>query len=235
MMKNASNRRSFLKKLALTGTAATAAGAATAAAAGSPPALTPVPRRKLGMTGAEVSILGLGLGSVFTKAFSGDPEATEQVLRRALAHGVNYWDTARSYGESERMLGPVVEKVRDQVYLVSKSAVRTYDGFMRELEISLKDLRTDHIDLYHIHNLNPNKDPDLKLIENGAVKAAIKAKEEGMIGNYGVTGHSGIKILSHAVENWGPQALLTVFPVDRRTTANTRTSSCLSPARRASG
>ena len=214
-MSKSSSRRIFLKKLALSGSAVAAVSAANATDKTAAAGLTPLPRRKLGKTGADVSILGLGLGSVFTKAFGGDPEATEQVLRRALAHGVNYWDTARAYGISEEIIGPVLEQVRDKVFIVSKSSTRTYDGFMRDLETSLKNLRTDHLNLYHLHNLNPEKDPDLKLIENGAVKAARKAQEEGIIGNYGVTGHSGIKILSHAVEHWEPQALLSVFPVDR--------------------
>lgn len=174
-----------------------------------------VPHRRLGRTGARVSLLGLGLGSVFTRAFEGKPEETEIILRRAVDLGVNYWDTARAYGPSEVMLGPVVEKLRDRIYLVSKSAERSYDGFKRELEISLRDLKTDHIDLYHIHNLKPSKDTDLDFIENGAVRAAREAREQGIIKNFGITGHSGVEILMEAIRRWDPDALLTVLPVDR--------------------
>ena len=212
-MTNIDSRRNFLKKIALTGAATGTIGASLEA--GSADKLAQVPQRRLGKTGRDVSLLGLGLGSVFTRSFEGNPEATEEILLRALGHGINYWDTARSYKASESMLGPVLEKVRDQVFMVSKSAERTYDGFMRELETSLNNLRTDHLDLYHIHNLNPEKDPDLDLIENGAVKAAKKAREEGVIKNFGITGHSGVAILMEGIRRWDPDAMLTVFPVDR--------------------
>ncbi|MEX0330217.1 MAG: aldo/keto reductase [Puniceicoccaceae bacterium] len=212
-MADTRGRRDFLKKLALSGAAVT--GGTAIAHGGSDHPTAGVPKRTLGKTGAKVSILGLGLGSAFTRPFEGDPEATEAVLMRALSHGINYWDTARAYGVSEEMLGPVVEKVRKDIYLVSKSRVRTYDGFKRELETSLKNLRTDHIDLYHIHNLNPERDPDMDAIENGAVKAIKEAKEEGIIKHFGITGHSGVEILMEGIRRWDPDAMLTVFPVDR--------------------
>jgi aryl-alcohol dehydrogenase-like predicted oxidoreductase len=212
-MKSSSSRRKFFKKLALSGAAVTAVG--TAQGNKLEPTAMAVPHRRLGRTGAQVSLLGLGLGSVFTRAFEGKPEETEKILLRALDLGVNYWDTARAYGPSEVMLGPVVEKARKRIFLVSKSAERSYDGFKRELEISLRDLKTDHIDLYHIHNLKPSKDTDLDFIENGAVRAAREAREQGIIKNFGITGHSGVEILMEGIRRWDPDALLTVLPVDR--------------------
>jgi aryl-alcohol dehydrogenase-like predicted oxidoreductase len=212
-MKSHPSRREFFRKLALSGAAVTAAGAAHGSKP--EPASVRVPYRRLGRTGARVSLLGLGLGSVFTRAFRGNPAETEEILRKALDHGVNFWDTARGYGPSEVMLGPVVEKYRDKIYLVSKSAERSYDGFKRELEISLKDLKTDHIDLYHIHNLKPSRDTDLDFIENGAVRAAKEAREQGIIKHFGITGHSGVEILMEGIRRWDPDALLTVLPVDR--------------------
>ena len=212
-MKSHASRRNFFKKLALSGAAVSTAGAIHGS--GLKESSINVPQRRLGRTGAQVSLLGLVLGSVFTRAFNGKPEETEKILRRAVDLGVNYWDTARSYGPSEVMLGPVVEKMRDRVYLVSKSAERSYDGFKRELEISLKDLRTDHIDLYHIHNLKPSKDKDLDAIGKGAVKAALEAREQGIIKHFGITGHSGVEILMEGIRRWDPDALLTVLPVDR--------------------
>ena len=213
-MKTPSNRRNFLKKLALSGAAVSAAGSVVANEDTPAPRLV-VPRRKLGRTGADVSILGLGLGSAFWKTFDGNPEAVEEILLRAHSYGINYWDTARGYENSEILIGPTVEKVRDQVFLVSKSGERSYDGFKADLETSLKNLRTDHIDLYHLHSLNPKKDTDLKLIENGAVKAAREAREQGIIRNFGITGHSGTKILMEGIRQWDPDAILTIFPADR--------------------
>ena len=129
--------------------------------------------------------------------------------------GVTYFDTARAYGESEEIIGPFVEKHRDEIFLVSKSGDRTYDGYMRDIETTLKNLRTDRIDLYHLHNFKPAQDTDLGKIEQGAVKAARELKEQGVIGGFGVTGHSGAEILINAINMWHPDAVLTIFPADR--------------------
>lgn len=213
-MSSNTSRRDFLKKMALTSAGAASLGGMTAFGQDSKPAVT-VPRQTLGKTGADVSILGLGLGSAYHKTFDGNPEQAEEILHRALSYGINYWDTARIYGNSEVLVGPVVEKARDEIFLVSKSHSRDYDGFKADLETSLKNLRTDHIDLYHIHMLDPSKDPDLKVIEKGALRAALEAKEEGIIKNFGITGHAGTGILMEAIRNWDPDAILTIFPADR--------------------
>jgi len=211
-MSSKPSRREFLKT-SIAGAAALGAIRANAAPAASQQGH--VDRRILGRTGAEVSILGLGLGSAFTGPHKGDPEGTARILERALDLGINYFDTARAYGDSEIMIAPTVEKHRSKIFLVSKTAERSYDGYMRELETSLKNLRTDHIDLYHIHNLNPRKDTDLDAIEKGAVRAARKAKEEGIIRHFGITGHSGPDIHIEAIRRWDPDCLLTIFPCTR--------------------
>ncbi|MEM6332785.1 MAG: aldo/keto reductase [Planctomycetota bacterium] len=210
------SRRDFLK------TAAVAAGAVTGASIASsanavPNGATPpkrVTQRTLGKLGREVGILGAGLGSVFTRSHRSADEAAA-TLARALDAGVNYFDTAEGYGPSEELIGPFVKQRRDEIYLVSKSGQRTEAGFRRHLEQSLRRLQTDRIDLYHLHNLRPNRDADLAAIEQGAVKAARKAKEEGLIGAFGVTGHSGADILMRSIEAWEPDALLTIFPATR--------------------
>lgn len=207
------DRRTFLK----TGLAATAALGTRrlqAESPASPPSpAQPVDRRILGRTGASVSILGLGLGSAFTRPNRDDPDMTEQLLQRALDLGINYWDTARGYGPSEGMIGPMVEKNRDKIYLVTKSGGRTYDAFMRDLDRSLRELRTDHLDLYHIWNLPANA--DLDEIENGALRAIRKLQEEKVIRHFGVTGHSGASILMQAMKRFDPDVVLTVFPCTR--------------------
>ncbi|NIP17278.1 MAG: aldo/keto reductase [Xanthomonadales bacterium] len=174
-----------------------------------------VPRRTLGRTGAEVSILGLGLGSAYWRTFDNRPDEAEEILLRAFSYGINYFDTSRNYGNSELLAAPAVERIRDGIFLVSKSGSRDYDGYRADLETSLENLRTDHLDLYHIHNLNPNTDADLDLIENGAVRAAREAKEQGLIRNIGITGHSGTGILMEAIRRWDPDVILTTYPADR--------------------
>ena len=213
-MSSSKSRRDFLKSIAVTGAAVASAGGVTALAKESQPGLV-VPRRKLGRTGKDVAILGLGLGSAYTRPFGNKPEEAEEMLHRALGYGINYWDTARAYANSEVLIGPVVEKVRDQICLVSKSGNRSYDGFKADLELSLKNLRTDYLDVYYLHMLDPAADTDLDMIENGAVKAAREAKEQGIIGGFGVTGHDGPEILMEGIRRWDPDTILTIFPADR--------------------
>ena len=97
-----------------------------------------VDRRKLGRVQAEVSILGLGLGAAFLDAFEQRLDAGHALLESALAKGINYWDTGRSYGPSESMIAPVLERNRSRVFLASKSDARDYDGFKRDLDRSLQ-------------------------------------------------------------------------------------------------
>ncbi len=174
-----------------------------------------VDRRVLGKVGKEVSILGLGLGSVFTRPYKDDRDAAQQLLGNALDMGINYFDTARGYGESEEIIGPFIEKHRDDIFLVSKSGDRSYDGFMRECETSLKNLRTDHLDLLHLHSFEPKRDTDLAAVERGAVKAVRELKEQGVVGHFGITGHSGAQVLMDAIKAFDPDAILTTFPADR--------------------
>ena len=193
-----------------------AAGAEPAAPADAAPGVaTPqMDRRRLGRTEAQVGILGLGLGSQFTGPHKDDPEATEEILSLALARGANYFDTARAYGPSEEMVGGFVSRNRKDIFLVSKSGKRSYDGIRKDLELSLKNLQTDHLDLYHMHNLSP-KNAKLDEMEKGCVRALREAKEQGMIKHFGVTGHTTAGILMEAIERFDPDVLLTILPCTR--------------------
>ncbi len=210
-------RRSFLKHAALGGAAGTVAASPLAALAraeepaGAAPA--PVERRPFGKSNIPVSIVGLGLGSAFTKPHGQDQETAEKLLEQALSFGINFWDTCRGYGPSEKMIGPMVAKHRKDIFLVTKSGGRDYDRFMRDFENSLKLLKTDYIDLMHIWNIK--RDEDLDRIENGALKAVRKLKEDKVIGQYGITGHSGAAILAESIKRFDPDAMLTVYPCTR--------------------
>ncbi len=203
-----SNRRNFLKA-GLAGLAAGSISTTAIAATGS----GKVDRRRFGKIGKDVSILGLGLGSSYYKPYDQERETGQMLLESALKAGINYWDTSHNYSTSEDIIAPVVEKHRNEIYLVSKSAQRSYDGFQRELESSLKRLRTDKIDLYHLHNIRPND--SLDEMEKGCFRAVYKAKEEGVIKSFGVTGHSGAGLLVDAIKRFDPDALLTIFPCNR--------------------
>lgn len=205
-----SNRRTFLKTAIAAGTAGLAYQAPASA---NTPSAKSVDRRILGRTGVNVSILGLGLGSAFTKPYTNDRENGQALLHRALDHGINYWDTSLGYGKSEEIISPVLTKRRDEIFLVTKSDGRTYDAFMKDFETSLNTLGTDHVDLMHVWNVGANE--DLHVIEKGAYKAIQKLKDEKAISHFGITGHSGAAILMDLITRIDPDAILTVFPCTR--------------------
>jgi aryl-alcohol dehydrogenase-like predicted oxidoreductase len=214
------DRRGFLRA-AVSGAALGAGAMAPRATAAE--AAAKVDRRTLGRTGAPVSIYGLGLGSAFLGAYVDDFDSADALLRRAVdVHGINYWDTASSYSAknkagkvifSQELVGRTVPAVRDKVFLVTKSGNRTYDGFKRDVENSLKLLKTDRIDLYHMHNLDPKV--DLDAMERGCVKAARELKEQGVIKHYGVTGHTNAACLIAAIKRFDPDCVMTTFPAGR--------------------
>jgi aryl-alcohol dehydrogenase-like predicted oxidoreductase len=174
-----------------------------------------VDRRRLGRIDAHVSILGLGLGGEFMRGYVGNVEAGHALLESALAQGINYWDTARDYGPSEGMIAPLLARNRDKIFLASKSDARDYEGFKRDLNRSLQVLRTDYIDLYHLHDMQPHELVNLVAIESGAVRAAREAKDQKIIRSFGVTGHSGAGILIECMKLFDPDAVLTIFPCTR--------------------
>lgn len=175
----------------------------------------PVDRRRLGRTGADVSILGLGLGGAFMDAYEQNLERGHALLESSLAKGINYWDAARSYGPSEGMIAPVLASNRDKVFLASKSDARDYEGFKRDLDRSLQVLRTSYIDLYQLHDIRSHELSNLSGIESGAVRAAREAKNQKMIRAFGVTGHSGAEILIECIKRFDPDTVLTIFPATR--------------------
>jgi aryl-alcohol dehydrogenase-like predicted oxidoreductase len=107
----------------------------------------------------------------------------------------------------------MVERNRERIFLVTKSGGRSYDAFMRDVDESLRLLRTDHIDLLHIWNLPATA--DLDEIGKGAFRAVRKLKDEKVVSHHGVTGHSGAAILMRAMKRFDPDAVLTVFPCTR--------------------
>ncbi len=147
----------------------------------------------LGKTGLRISKLGFG-GIPIQRI---DPEGTRKLMLELKAAGVNYIDTARGYTVSEEYLGYGLEGIREHFVLATKSMSRDAEGMSRDIDISLKNLRTDYIDLYQIHN--PSK-ADLEKVTapGGALEALQQAKAAGKIGHIGVTLHS-LDVLKIAV------------------------------------
>ena len=116
-------------------------------------------------------------------------EVADKTLELLIEYGVNHIDTAASYGDSELRIGPWMEKHRRNFFLATKTGMRTYSDAKRELSNSLKRLRVKSVDLIQLHNLTHPDDWDTALGHNGAIKALIEAKEQGLTRFIGVTGH----------------------------------------------
>ena len=183
------SRRDFI------GTAALGAVAAPLVSA------TGMPMRTLGSTGTQVSILAFGGGSRFV----GYPEEKGlEVLNHALDLGITYVDTADSYGsngESQIRVGKVLKaRGRKGLWLASKIGPRKYDDFMRMLDISLKRLQVDYVDLLHVHALMGPDDLEAVSAKDGAYAAAVKAKLEKKARFIGITCHAYPDVLKTALE-----------------------------------
>lgn len=139
----------------------------------------------LGKTGLRVSCMGFG-GIPIQKV---DASVTHALMERLAQRGVNYIDTARGYTVSEQFLGEALEGgLREKFVIATKSMARTKEAMARDIDISLKNLRTDYIDLYQIHN------PSLAELEQvlapgGALEALMEAKAAGKIRHLGLTAH----------------------------------------------
>jgi predicted aldo/keto reductase-like oxidoreductase len=177
-------RRAFLRLA--TGAAGTATLASRTFAE---PDTETLPRRKLGRTGFDVSIVGF---AGFALKSDKQPLCTAAV-RKALQRGVNYLDVAPAYGRGtcETKLGVALEGVdRDSYYLACKTKRRDRDGAREELERSLKVLKTDHFDVYQLHHLSRPDDVDKALGPGGCMETILKAKEEGKVRAIGFSAHT---------------------------------------------
>ena len=162
-----------------------------------------VPQRRLGRTGLDVSVLGIGgyhLGSVDSDA------GAIQIVNEALDAGVNFFDNAWEYdsGLSEERLGRALKGKRDRAVVMTKVCTHGRDKnvAMRQLEESLTRLQTDHLDVWQIHEVIYENDPDLIFAPNGAAEALLEAKQQGKVRFLGFTGHKDpsihLKMLSHS-------------------------------------
>lgn len=156
-----------------------------------------IPTRVLGKTDVRVTSFGLG-GEGILRTYGRMNEAVA-VIHKALDLGVNYFDTAPVYAQSQDYYGQALQGRRKNIFLASKTHDRTKDGSLRLLEDSLKRLRTDHLDLWQFHDLRTKDDLDEIFSKDGAIKAAREAKAKGLIRFIGITGHHDPQILFEAM------------------------------------
>jgi len=199
------NRRKFLKM------------AATLAAMAYVPAFEPtiksdrwgsvLPTRKLGKTGLDVTMFTLGGGPYNTNM-----QGEEAIVEAAFKGGCRFFETAKAY-RTEPAFGNVLEPYRKEIILSTKSGAFDAETLNRDLDASLKALRTDYLDIYLMHNVSTMESLKRKL-DGGVFDAMLKAKEEGKIRHIGFSGHSDCKVNSYLIDMKLPDLEVMLVPVN---------------------
>jgi aryl-alcohol dehydrogenase-like predicted oxidoreductase len=210
-------RREFLKSIGAIVAAAAPAALLAEGGAGEAPEKPKLPRRTLGRTGVEVSVLALGgvVGMQREKTKEFDPA---ELANAAIDAGITYLDTAPSYnnGRSESNYGEVLARRRGEV-LATKTGQRTRDGALREIEASLKRLRTDRVDLIQVHGARVDEDVGAWGRPDGVLAALRKLRDEKVVKFIGVTGHESADVMRRAIEVHDFDTILTTFnPTGKR-------------------
>lgn len=207
-MKNKMTRREYLSLTAAAAAAATIGNTFGCGSVHNVEALhkknSPIPKRVLGRTGVEVPIIGFGTGSKFQKAYEGREDEAVQVLSRAVDLGITWLETAHIYGKdglSEKLIGRVLKTRRKEVFVTTKIHDRKYDDIMRQVEISLKRLQTDHIDLLHVHWLKADE-ADLLGQKGYSVETFYKLREQKVVRFIGVSSHDQPVEMTRFIERY---------------------------------
>lgn len=160
------------------------------------------PERILGKTKQKVTIFGLGGEGILRT--SGMHKEAQEVIKKALEMGVNYFDTAPAYQQSRDYLGSTLWNFteREKIFLASKTHERSYKGTMILAEDSLRRLKTDYLDLLQLHDLRTEEDLEEIFSDNGAIHALEDAKKNGKIKFIGITGHHDPRILIKAIRKY---------------------------------
>jgi aryl-alcohol dehydrogenase-like predicted oxidoreductase len=141
--------------------------------------------RRLGRLGHQSSVIVYGAAGLSTV----DQDTADTSIQVALDAGVNHFDVAASYGEAELRLGPWMGEIRDRIFLASKTGDRDAAGARASIEASLVRLQTDSLDLIQLHGVNSLAELDAVTAPGGAVEAAVRARDEGLVAAIGITGH----------------------------------------------
>ena len=150
-------------------------------------------RRRLGRLGHDSSVLiygGAALGEV-------SQEVADASVQEALEAGINHFDVAADYGEAELRLGAMMDDLRPQVFLATKTGLRDREPAWAQINASLERLRTDRVDLLQLHAIGELDDLDRATRPGGALEAAVRAQEEGLVGAVGITGHGTSAAATH--------------------------------------
>ena len=142
-------------------------------------------QRRLGRTGHQSSVLIYGAAALAEV----DQDTADASVQLALDAGINHFDVAASYGDAELRLGPWMDRIRDRIFLATKTGLRDRDAAWAQINQSLERLQTDHLDLIQVHAVGDTEDLGLVTRPGGALEAVLRAREEGLAGAVGITGH----------------------------------------------
>jgi aryl-alcohol dehydrogenase-like predicted oxidoreductase len=152
-----------------------------------------VEHRRLGRLGHQSSVLIYGAAAL--------GEVTQDVadasVQEALDGGINHVDVAASYGDAELRLGPWMPQIRDRIFLASKTGERRAEAAWAQINASLERLETDHLDLLQLHAIGDLDELDRATGPDGALHAAVRAQDEGLVGAVGITGHGPDAAATH--------------------------------------
>lgn len=142
-------------------------------------------KRRLGRLDHQSSVL------IYGAAALGDvsQDVADRSIREALDGGINHFDVAADYGDAELRLGPWMSQVRDRIFLATKTGLRDRESAWQQIQASLHRLQTDRVDLLQLHAVGDLGELDSATGPDGALEAAVRAQEEGLVGAVGITGH----------------------------------------------
>ncbi|TDF99206.1 aldo/keto reductase [Paenibacillus piri] len=150
-------------------------------------------KRRIGRLGYESSVVMFGAASLGKVT----QEEADDSITYALQHGVNHFDTAASYGDAELRMGPLISKVRKDIFLATKTGERTKAKAKEQIYRSLELLKTDQLDLLQLHAVGTLEELDKCTEKGGSLEAALEAKDEGIVKAIGITGHGHLAPAAH--------------------------------------
>lgn len=158
----------------------------------------PIPKRSLGRTGFEATLMGLG-GEGILRTYGRESQAYA-LINRALDLGLNYFESARAYSGSESYYGLALKERREDIFLTSKSHARDKQGALDHLRQTLGNMKTDHLDLWQVHDVRTDEEIEEIFGPGGAIHAFEEAKKQGLTRFIGITGHYDPFITKRCIE-----------------------------------
>lgn len=170
-------------------------------------------KRRLGKTGFDATIMGLG-GEGLLRSTGQDKQAY-RLINKALDLGINYFESARAYEGSEEYFGKALRERRKDIFLASKSHARTKEDATGHLNETLRNMKTDHLDLWQVHNVKTEKDIEAIFSPGGVIEAFVEAKQKGLTRFIGITGHQDPSVLKKCLQSFDfDVVLLPVNPAE---------------------